>query len=393
MLKFIVFFLLFFTNLSALSVFDNINSRNTPFEEMECPIQIEGADQDRDGISDEIDKCPDTPCNLNVNYEGCPYKIDITLDRDRDGILNHFDKCPDTIKGFAVNRDGCPICSCATILFQIFSDEISKRSRREIRNFVKAVNQNYNSQIIIKSNAYYKSGEEYNSTLSNQRIDKLSDILEFLGVHRNRIYTENIVPQESNSSQEILAKNREMYLSINYLDYNADDSDKDGVFDSKDKCLGTGENIIVDDFGCPLNVELDIHFKSNSSKLAKYSMKLLKNFTRYILENGMNEIYIRGYTDNKENNSIDLSYQRAKIIRDKLIEFGVNEYNINLSYYGDKNSITPNITLKDKARNRRVELRTKNNSNNDSGEYWENRANKFEKFILNSKEENIINDI
>jgi len=109
-------------------------------------------------------------------------------------------------------------------------------------------------------------------------------------------------------------------------------------------------------------------------------MKLLKNFTRYILENSISEIYIRGYTDNQENNSIDLSYQRAKIIKDKLIEFGVSQYMITLLYYGDKSAIIPNITPKDKAKNRRVELRTK--YNNASGEYWEDRAQRFEKFIL-----------
>jgi len=380
MYKYILTILLLMTNISALSVFDNIDSRNTPFEEVECPIQIEGADQDRDGVSDDIDKCPNTPCNFTVNYEGCSPKIDHTLDTDRDGILNHFDKCPNTIKGFAVNSEGCPICSCTTVLFQIFSNKVSRLSRREIRDFAKAVNKNYNSQIIIKYNAYYKSGEEYDNTISNQRINNLSDILVFLGVHRNRIYIAKVAPQESNSSQEILAKNREMYLSVNYLDYNANDSDKDGVFDTKDKCLDTGENIEIDEFGCTINAELDIHFKPNSSKLAKYSMKLLKNFTRYILENSISEIYIRGYTDNQENNSIDLSYQRAKIIRDKLIEFGVSQYMITLSYYGDKSAITPNITPKDKAKNRRVEVRMK--YNNASGEYWENRAQRFEKFIL-----------
>jgi len=222
MYKYILTILLLISNIFALSVFDTINLKTSWSGIDEYPIKIYEADQ------------------------------------DGDGILNHFDKCPNTIKGFAVNSDGCPICSCTTVSFQIFSDEISKHSRREIRDFVKAVNQNYNSQIIIKSNAYYKSGEEYNNRLSNERIDRLSYILEFLGVHRNRIYIEDIVPQESNSSQEILAKNREMYLSVNYLDYNADDSDRDGVFDTKDKCLDTGENIEIDEFGCTINAELDI---------------------------------------------------------------------------------------------------------------------------------------
>jgi OOP family OmpA-OmpF porin len=57
-------------------------------------------DADRDGISDNKDKCPDTPLGVKVDKSGC------ALDSDGDGILDAVDKCP-KVKGL-VAFEGCP---------------------------------------------------------------------------------------------------------------------------------------------------------------------------------------------------------------------------------------------------------------------------------------------
>lgn len=61
-------------------------------------------DSDQDGVTDEVDKCPETPKGETVNLEGCS---ESQLDNDADGIVNILDKCPATPKGDKVNPDGC----------------------------------------------------------------------------------------------------------------------------------------------------------------------------------------------------------------------------------------------------------------------------------------------
>ena len=60
-------------------------------------------DSDGDGVTDDKDRCPNTPRGRKVNAEGCE------LDSDGDGVVDGLDKCPGTPKGRKVNADGCEI--------------------------------------------------------------------------------------------------------------------------------------------------------------------------------------------------------------------------------------------------------------------------------------------
>jgi OOP family OmpA-OmpF porin len=46
-------------------------------------------DQDKDGVTDDKDECPDTPLGVQVDEKGCP------KDSDKDGIPDYKDDCPD----------------------------------------------------------------------------------------------------------------------------------------------------------------------------------------------------------------------------------------------------------------------------------------------------------
>jgi outer membrane protein OmpA-like peptidoglycan-associated protein len=64
-------------------------------------------DRDRDGILDDVDRCPDTPEDKDgfQDTDGCP-----DLDNDADGIPDTADKCPNVPEdrdGFE-DADGCP---------------------------------------------------------------------------------------------------------------------------------------------------------------------------------------------------------------------------------------------------------------------------------------------
>ena len=59
-------------------------------------------DSDKDGVADKDDACPDV-AGL-VSLKGCP-------DTDGDGVADKDDKCPDTPKGAKVDAKGCPVDS------------------------------------------------------------------------------------------------------------------------------------------------------------------------------------------------------------------------------------------------------------------------------------------
>ena len=62
-------------------------------------------DKDKDGVTDDLDKCPDTPLGEKVDARGCT----LPKDSDGDGVMDDADKCPDTPKGEKVDAHGCPL--------------------------------------------------------------------------------------------------------------------------------------------------------------------------------------------------------------------------------------------------------------------------------------------
>lgn len=57
-------------------------------------------DTDMDGVSDNKDKCPNTPAGVAVDVNGCP------VDTDGDGVADYLDACP-TVAGLS-SLKGCP---------------------------------------------------------------------------------------------------------------------------------------------------------------------------------------------------------------------------------------------------------------------------------------------
>lgn len=63
------------------------------------------ADSDGDGVTDDIDRCPNTPAGTRVDSMGCP----VPVDSDGDGVTDDRDQCPNTPAGTEVDANGCPI--------------------------------------------------------------------------------------------------------------------------------------------------------------------------------------------------------------------------------------------------------------------------------------------
>ena len=66
-------------------------------------------DTDSDGVTDDKDKCANTPVGTEVDDEGCPVVTEEPVDTDADGVLDEDDQCPATPPGVEVDDEGCPI--------------------------------------------------------------------------------------------------------------------------------------------------------------------------------------------------------------------------------------------------------------------------------------------
>lgn len=62
------------------------------------------ADTDGDGVSNDIDECPNTPKGESVNQFGC---AETQIDTDGDGINDNLDLCQETPVGETVDENGC----------------------------------------------------------------------------------------------------------------------------------------------------------------------------------------------------------------------------------------------------------------------------------------------
>jgi len=99
---------------------------------IEIDLPAKNRDSDRDGVSDDRDRCPGTDWKFPVNADGCPQDSDgdgvldgddicpgtpagavvddrgCPMDSDKDGVLDGLDRCPGTRPGTAVDASGCP---------------------------------------------------------------------------------------------------------------------------------------------------------------------------------------------------------------------------------------------------------------------------------------------
>ena len=76
---------------------------NAAVDETGCvPI----SDSDNDGVSDELDQCENTPANTLVDNNGCALP-----DTDGDGVIDILDLCPNSAPGETVDANGCLVVS------------------------------------------------------------------------------------------------------------------------------------------------------------------------------------------------------------------------------------------------------------------------------------------
>ena len=77
---------------------------------------ISSIDTDNDGVTNDIDQCPDTPTGETSDENGCS---DSQNDTDNDGITDDIDQCPNTLAAALVDVNGCEVFTLPVQNFKV----------------------------------------------------------------------------------------------------------------------------------------------------------------------------------------------------------------------------------------------------------------------------------
>lgn len=287
-------------------------------------------DADGDGVADRMDKCADTPAGVAVDNNGCP------LDKDKDNVADHLDKCPD-VAG-KVEMGGCPDKD---------NDNITDKDDRcpdvagtaDLKGCPDEDKDNV-ADIDDKCPGT-KSGYKVDAT--GCTIDSDKDGL---------VNEDDACPDLAG----VLAMK------------GCPDTDGDGVADNEDRCP-TAKGTIANK-GCPEMAKADvkritqiaskIFFETNSDKLKTASLAQLDELAEILKKYEGAKLTIEGHTDNvgEDDYNMTLSQKRTESVKTYLMSKGIMESRLTATGFGETKPIADNKTAANKAKNRRVELRT-----------------------------------
>lgn len=139
------------------------------------------------------------------------------------------------------------------------------------------------------------------------------------------------------------------------------DSDNDGVHDSRDDCPHTPSDVAVDSSGCPipLFVKTSLTFASNEVAVDPASQDRVSQLGYLLRQNPKSMAIIEGHTDNVGDDATNtrLSQMRADSIKQRIVEqYDIAPERIKTMGYGMSRPLVSNETESGRSRNRRVEF-------------------------------------
>jgi len=273
-------------------------------------------DTDGDGVEDYKDKCPNTPKEAYgmVDSVGCP------IDTDGDGVPDYIDECPGTPEAAygKVDAKGCPVDSDG--------DGVP----------------DYLDECPGTPEAAYGKVDDKGCPIDTDG-DGVPD------------YIDECPGTPEAARGHVDARGCEL------------DTDGDGVPDYKDECPAVPG--LKENKGCPeLKREVrqllqkamqGIEFETGKATIKKKSHPLLNQIANIFIENKDYIVEIQGHTDNTGKYELNktLSEKRANAVRDYLIAQGVDFQRLTAVGYGPDVPIADNKTKAGRAKNRRVEFK------------------------------------
>jgi OOP family OmpA-OmpF porin len=176
-------------------------------------------DSDNDGVKDSRDKCPDTPAGATVDADGC-VPVAVPMDGDKDGVLDENDECPDSAPGAQVDNKGCEFeeeIILEGVNFESNSDRLVPGASAVLDSVAAVLRKYPTIKIQIDGHTDSDGAADYNESLSARRATTVQDYLASNGVSDNRMsvrgYGES-QPIAENTSAAGKAQNRRVVLQI-----------------------------------------------------------------------------------------------------------------------------------------------------------------------------------
>jgi OOP family OmpA-OmpF porin len=138
-------------------------------------------DSDNDGVPDVDEKCPDTPAGIKVDYRGCE------VDSDNDGIPDSKDRCIATSKEFTVDGYGCPQTATLKVHFKTDRYEVTDDLIHDLQNFALFLKENKGYNVIIYGYTDSSGNASANKILSQKRANSVREALGRYGIDKSRL--------------------------------------------------------------------------------------------------------------------------------------------------------------------------------------------------------------
>ena len=184
------------------------------------PVATTPIDSDSDGVLDNIDQCPNTTANVEVDSRGCA----LPVDSDGDGVNDDIDQCPDSASGSEVDEKGCyveleeEVSISLDVKFATNSDSVLSSSYTEIERVADFMKRYPTTNAVIEGHTDDSGSASYNRQLSERRAQSVAKILvENYGIRTDRISTVGYGedrPIVANDSAENRALNRRVVAVI-----------------------------------------------------------------------------------------------------------------------------------------------------------------------------------
>jgi outer membrane protein OmpA-like peptidoglycan-associated protein len=287
-------------------------------------------DEDKDGVPDRNDKCPNTPLNVAVDKFGCP------LDKDGDGVPDYLDECPDEAGLKELN--GCPDRDGDGI-----ADKYDRCPDTKGLAALKGCPDSDKDGVPDIDDKCPDTNPRYKVDINGCPMDNDQD-----GIYNE----DDDCPDEAGPAAT----------------RGCPDRDGDGIADKDDKCpdvFGTLANQ-----GCPeiakedaikiTNIASKIFFETNSDKLKVASLSQLDELVIILKKYEYAKLTIEGHADSQgaDDYNLNLSQKRTDAVKAYLMSKGIWESRLTGVGYGESRPVADNNTPEGRAKNRRVELKT-----------------------------------
>ncbi len=306
------------------------------------------ADADKDGVTDNIDKCPTVPGPATAF--GCP-------DRDNDGLADTEDDCPD--EAGPITTKGCPdydkdgfadmVDQCPNDAGTLNGgpdgdgDGVADKMDRCPTEAGPAENGGC-PQLVDTDGDGVPDKDDECPTLAGTLNGCPDGDGDGVADNLDNCPTEAGLPKNSGCP----------------------DSDDDGMVNNLDKCPDVPGP--VSNFGCPeVKQEVKerlqfatkaVQFETGKNALKKESYPVLDEIVAILREYPAYSLSIRGHTDNigPSDRNLQLSMDRAKACMDYLVFRGIDSGRLYASGFGETKPIASNGNSAGRDSNRRVEF-------------------------------------